>query len=211
LSSRFAFQKYALSWLATSCRSWSVTCMYRFFIDSVDQPMTVRSGTPRLQDRRCGVPGVVQARIPNTCLAEQLLPVVVIAPGIDRLPVRLGEHPAAFLPLGSSVLTLSFLYLLVQDDQVKQLVGQRQRPAASRRLHVDFHQSPAMTVRLLDCVFHAVRLARVRARAGVPIAWLLAFLRTVIHCRTGAGVIASVLPGMTLETLLYSQHFRSAI
>jgi hypothetical protein len=81
--------------------------MYLVFIDAVDHPMTsttVLSGTPRMSRTVAAVSRIVKPRIPYTGLAEQVLPVVVVTARVDRLPVGLGEHPTAIMPLGPRVL-----------------------------------------------------------------------------------------------------------
>jgi len=47
----------------------------------------------------------------------------LIAAGVYWLAVRLGEHPAAVMPLGASVLSLAALKFTVFNDQLEELIG----------------------------------------------------------------------------------------
>src|SRR6266480_8007954 len=84
------------------------------------------------QQGSCGrVACVVQPRLANPGLFEQSLPLVLITAWVYRLAVRLGEHPAALVPLGPSVLSLTGLKFTVFDDQGEELVG-KGKAAAGR-------------------------------------------------------------------------------
>jgi hypothetical protein len=55
------------------------------------------------------VASVVQPCFANSGFVQQCLQLVLIASWIERLAGRLGEHPAAFMPFGASVLAFAVL------------------------------------------------------------------------------------------------------
>ena len=58
----------------------------------------------------------------DSSFLQQGLPLVLIAAWIYRFAVRLSEHPAALVPLGTSVLPLPVLKIAMFDDQGEELI-----------------------------------------------------------------------------------------
>ena len=108
------------------------------------------------------MPRVVQPRIPNAGLLQDVLPLTPVTPRVKRLAGRLGEDPATLLPRCAGVLPLPLLDPFMPHKQLVQLIGYRERSAASLRLHIDFDQAATVALRTVSRMSRAVR----RARAG---------------------------------------------
>src|SRR5690242_18789532 len=123
---------------------------------------------------------VVQPGLTDPGFGQQRLPLVLVAARVDRLAVRLGEHPAAFVPFGASVFPFAILELAMLGDQREQLVRQGDPAAASRRLDVYLDEAATTAVGAPAGVAGAVRRAWRRAFPLVPFAVLRAWLGLVV-------------------------------
>ena len=90
---------------------------------------------------------VVKPGLSYASLGQEILPVLHVAARVDRLAVRLGGHPTAFLPYGPGVLTLPLLVGPMLDEQFVELIGQHGPPAAGSGLHVSLDQAAAVSPR----------------------------------------------------------------
>src|SRR6516164_3574460 len=126
---------------------------------------------------------------------------MLIAAGVGRLAVRLGEYPAALVPLGAGVLPLSVLKLAVCDDQLEELVGKGDAAAASAGLDLHFDQAAMAALRAPASVAGAIRRTRRGTCPLVPFAVLGAWFRLVVAGATRVRAGATVLPGLPLQSL----------
>jgi len=76
------------------------------------------------QGCRCRVPGIVESGFADARRLKQSFPLVLISARVDRLAGWLGEHPAAFMPLGAGVLAFLILPVAVLGEQREQLLWQ---------------------------------------------------------------------------------------
>jgi hypothetical protein len=69
------------------------------------------------------VPGVVQPTLPNPCVFEQPLPVVIVRVRAQRTTERLGEHVVQLDPLVAGRFTLPLLRAAVCPEHGDQRAG----------------------------------------------------------------------------------------
>ena len=119
---------------------------------------------------------------------------VLIAARVERLAGRLGEHPAALVPFGASMLAFVVLYFSVFGDQREELAGRGDVSAASLGLDLAFDQAAVMALRAPAGVTGAVRrqcrLAKVdlgSACVDVPAAMSMIVVYQMKRLRVSAG------------------------
>ena len=141
----------------------------------------------------------MQSSLSDTCFGKEVLPRLVVSLGVDRAPVRLGEHEAVVLPQRAGGAPLLFLNVAVGQEQIDQRAGDRDCAAAGLRLHVVEHEATALALRTPAGVARAVRGTRRRAGELVPSAALLAWRRLVVARTAPVRVATVVLPRPALQ------------
>ncbi len=115
--------------------------------------MTARPGTPQHEQHRCRrVPGIVEPRVPHSCVLQERLPFTMIGSRMNRPAERVREHPSLVVPEVSGLLAFAQLVSLVllqrRDDRCRHRDGAPPGP----RLHFLRNCAPAVSLRTMPGV-----------------------------------------------------------